>query len=185
VVVAGSSPTPTVTTAATGATVGTTPAARPAVTAAGSAAGVTAPTPTTPAVVTAGQAGPRGLPGPAGTEVVRAVAGEALSALRVVYADPTDGRVYYADKGTAAHGGRVLGLTLAAAAAGDEVAVQTQGRAQDAGWDWDTAAAPGLFLGSAGAITQGAPATGFVLRVGFVKAADEAFIRIDPPIYLE
>jgi hypothetical protein len=101
----------------------------------------------------------------------------------VVRIDPADGCAYYADSGTPGHAAGVLGLTVSAALPGAPVTVRTFGRVDDSGWAWDTGAAPGLYVGTNGALTQTAPATGFTLRVGFVQAADVAFIRIDPPIY--
>lgn len=131
-------------------------------------------------VLELGVPGPQGPPGDAqGTTLV---AGEALSALRVVRADPATGRAFYADAGTAAHAGLAVGLTLTSGALGAPVTVLTAGLAQDANWAWDVS--PGadrrLYLGANGLLGQGPPGGGaaFVQRVGVVASATSAVVRV-------
>jgi hypothetical protein len=123
-----------------------------------------------------------GIQGPPGTGAVQSVAGEALSALRVVYADPADGRAYYADNGTLSHAASLIGVTTAAVTAGDTVDIQASGYLTDSNWSWDTDGDPALYLGTNGAIVQGAPGGAFVAPVGFVVSPTKIFIRIHQSI---
>jgi hypothetical protein len=92
--------------------------------------------------------------------------------------------VRYADKDSVSHAGRVLGLTLGAAALDADVSIQTLGPVEDSGWSWSTGSDPTLFVGDNGALVQGTPPAGsFVLPVGFVMSATKAFIRIGTPVF--
>lgn len=88
----------------------------------------------------------------------------------VVYADPSD-----------TTGGLVLGLSLAAAPAGENVRILTAGRVQDAG----IVLTPGLpvFLGPSGTLTHDAPSSGWLVCVGVSGTSDELFLNIGPAIW--
>ena len=136
-------------------------------------------------VVRAVEVGVQGPQGPAGVQTAIYTAGQALSALRVVRADPATGRVVYADAGTSADAGLAMGLTTTSAANNAEVQVLTQGKLTDSGWTWDVS--PGadrrLYLGSAGAVVQGAPSgVQFVQPVGVVTGATSVLVRVGPSV---
>lgn len=69
-----------------------------------------------------GPPGPRGIPGPA----EQRKAGETLSALRAVY--EADGAVYLLDPAVETQALAFLGITITAAAEGEDITVQTMAR---------------------------------------------------------
>lgn len=127
--------------------------------------------------------GRQGPPGPSrlANTVVHFPAASALSGHRAVVLNDL-GQAIYADHRTLAHAGKILGVTLNAAAAGELIAIQTYGRLSEASWTW-TLDAP-VFVGADGLLTQSAPNTGFVVTVGFPLSATELFIDISMPIEL-
>lgn len=128
----------------------------------------------------AGRRGQQGIPGPAGGQSFQRLAGETLSALRLVY--ELDGEVFALDSGDADHIDMLLGITLTAAAAGEPVNVQRSGVIDDAGWSWT----PGLvWLGVDGRLTQTPPADGFDVLIGAATSATRITLNITDPIELE
>lgn len=111
-------------------------------------------------------------------EVAR-VAGATLGGHRLLAPDGSGG-VIYADPSDDT-GGRVIGLSLAAAPAGDNIRILTAGRVQDSG----IILTPGLpvFLGSSGTLTHTPPSAGWLALVGMAGEADELFLNIAPPIW--
>lgn len=134
-------------------------------------------------VVTVGEQGPpgrAGIPGPAGGSAFQRIAGQVLSALRIVYEQ--DGLVYLMSPADADHIDQLLGITLNAAGAGDELNVQRTGELNDASWSW----APGrIWLGAAGSLTQTPPASGFDVLIGAAVSATRIILNIQDPIELE
>ncbi len=130
-------------------------------------------------VVEVGTPGPQG---PAGATSSVLVAGEALSALRVVKADAATGKAVYASTAALSDSGLAVGVTLASAAVGAAVTVQTQGLLTDANWAWDVTGGSDrrLYLGAAGQLVQGPPGGGavFVQPVGVVVGATSIVVRI-------
>lgn len=125
-----------------------------------------------------GKQGIQGEPGPAGGQVLQRVAGETLSALRIVWEDSA-GNVFALDYRNASAVYLLLGLTISAAAMGGQLNIQRAGVVEDAAWTW----APGpLWLGLDGAITQVPPADGFSLLLGFAVSATQIFLDINRPI---
>lgn len=96
------------------------------------------------------------------------IAGEAVGGHRVLVYDAV-GRVVYADSSEASHAGRVVGLSLGAAAEGEAVTVRRLGEVTEPSWSW-TPGAP-LFLGTDGLITETPPATGIVQSIGSAVTA--------------
>ena len=135
------------------------------------------------AVVAAGLRGPKGQPGepgPAGGAAVQRLAGETLSALRIVY--ELDGEVFALDSGDADHIDLLLGITLTAADAGQPVNVQRLGAVDDDAWSWQ----PGrVWLGVAGALTQTPPADGFDVLIGAAVASGRLLLNLQDPLELE
>lgn len=131
-------------------------------------------------VLEQGSQGPPGPPGPAGGAAVQRAAGEALSALRVVY--ELDGQAFTLDYRDAAHIDLLLGITLTSSAAGDPVNIQRSGAITDGFWSW----APGrVYLGAAGALTQLPPDDGYQVLIGAAVAADRLLMNLTDPIELE
>lgn len=124
-----------------------------------------------------GQVGP---PGPAGGAAVQRVAGETLSALRMVY--ELNGQVFLLSAGDAAHIDLLLGLVLTAAPAGAATKIQLFGAVDDAAWAWT----PGpVWLGTNGVLTQAPPTSGFDVRLGTAVSATRVILNIEEPIWLE
>lgn len=80
-----------------------------------------------------------------------------------------------ADNETAAHGGKIRGLTVDTVSAGGTVKVQTYGPARIAGGSF-TAGLP-LWVGTAGALTQTRPTNGRAWKFGHADASDKIFIN--------
>ena len=104
-------------------------------------------------------------------------AAEALSGHRVVTIDG-----YYADKDTAGHKFKILGVTQGAASMGSTAVVTTFGEISNVGWSW-TVASP-VFLSTNGQLTQTAPTTGFRTIIGRPITATSLFVDISEPIAL-
>lgn len=131
-----------------------------------------------------GPPGPPGKDGQGGALVFSYPAAVAISGHRLVMLD-RDARLVYASAGSLAHADRVLGVTTAAAAAGDLVAVQRGGEMTEPSWSW--ALDLPIYLGLDGALTQTPPATPaskFSLVVGVPVTPTTIFINIGFPIAL-
>ena len=132
------------------------------------------------AVSEQGPPGPPGAPGPAGGAAVQRLAGETLSALRVVY--ELNGQVFLLSSADADHIDLLLGLALTAAAAGTATNIQLIGAVDDAAWSWT----PGpIWLGTNGALTQTPPASGFDVRLGAAVSATRVILNIEEPVWLD
>lgn len=129
-----------------------------------------------------GPAGEVGPPGPAGGEVVVLPAAIDLGGHRVVRSSA--GNVGYADAYDADHGDDVLGISLGAAAVGDDVQVRVGGLITEPSWAW-TPEEP-IFVGAEGIPTQTAPLdAAFLLVVGFAVTSTSMRVRIESPIYTD
>ncbi|SDJ61660.1 hypothetical protein [Pseudomonas indica] len=127
-----------------------------------------------------GPPGPAGEPGPEGGTSLQRLAGEVLSALRVVY--ELDGVVRILDYRDAAHIDLLLGITLTAADPGIPVNVQRTGVIEDNSWTWT----PGpVWLGTNGDLTQIPPADGYDVLLGAAMSATRITLDLQPPIQLE
>lgn len=132
------------------------------------------------AVSDQGPPGPPGAPGPAGGAAVQRLAGESLSALRMVY--ELDGQVFVLSSADAAHIDLLLGLALTAAPAGNATNIQLIGAVDDAAWSWT----PGpIWLGINGALTQTPPASGFDVRLGAAVSATRVILNIEEAVRLD
>lgn len=126
-----------------------------------------------------GQEGPQGIPGPAGGTAVARVAGETLSALRVVY--EIDGEVFLLDSTDDVHIDQLLGLTITSGNASENVNVQLVGAVDDASWSWT----PGrVYLGANGFLTQTPPDAGYLVLVGYAVSATRLILNIQDNIEL-
>ncbi|UCP00108.1 hypothetical protein LF844_09930 [Metapseudomonas lalkuanensis] len=127
-----------------------------------------------------GPPGPQGIPGPAGGSSLQCLAGEVVSALRVLY--ELDGEVFALDYRDAAHIDLLLGVSLTAAEAGQLLNVQRTGVIEDGGWSWQ----PGrIWLGIDGQLTQTSPVDGFDVLLGAAVSATRITLNIQDPIDLE
>lgn len=141
------------------------------------------PTPPT-VVVTRGVQGVRGLqglPGQAGASYLTYLADGALGGQRVVRAT-TAGKVGYVDPSDPAQAHAAIGLTMGAAADGEDINVQFSGEMSEPGWTW-TANQP-VFVGANGVPTQTPPATGFQAVIGVATSVTAMAIQIKSPIVL-
>lgn len=110
---------------------------------------------------------------PSGTSDITLIAGQNLSALRVVTMD-AGGQAIYASNTTLANA-TVLGVTTTAATAGTSVTIATSGLITDNSWTWTKGP---VFLGTNGTLTQIAPSNGAVL-VNVARALTPTTIQID------
>lgn len=127
-----------------------------------------------------GPRGPRGEPGSPGGVVFEAVAGETLSALRVVY--EMGGEVFaLSPNDDESVVDLMYGLTTTAANMGGEISVQRGGVITDASWSF----VPGpVWLGTGGSLTQVAPVDDYDLRVGTALSATKLLLDFEYPIDL-
>lgn len=144
---------------------------------------VIAPTDVAPMVVAHGNQGPPGIQGQPGVTaglLLSRIAGQPLSAHRVVFQDDADNRVRYVDP-QADSIAEVLGITTTAtSASGEIVYVQSAGELNDPSF----AFLPGpVFVGANGVLTQDPPTTGAALQVGVATTLTALLIRIQQPIY--
>jgi len=119
---------------------------------------------------------------PVGGEAAVRIAGETISALRMVY--ERDGSVYLLDPTDpySEDPQFALGVAVTAAQPGDTVAVQRSGTIDDAGWTWT----PGLvFVGPQGRLVQTPPTSGWELVVGFAPEETRLNLDIDEPVLLD
>lgn len=121
--------------------------------------------------------GQRGAAGADGSQTVLATAGEALSGHRLVVLDDS-GEAVYADSSTTGHAGRILGMTIGAAAAGTTATIRTFGEVSGL-----SGLTPGslLFATTTGHVSHTAPATGFVQIVGHAVTATRIIIDLQQP----
>lgn len=133
-------------------------------------------------IVARGPKGDKGDPGDASGAMVQR-ADVVLGGHRVVRSVGGD-RVGYASAADPMHGDDTVGITLNAAAAGDEVTVVVFGPVAYGGWAW-TPGAP-VFLSTDGLLTQTPPeplVAAFVQCVGHARDATTLYVAIDPPVY--
>lgn len=124
-------------------------------------------------------AGSTPIPMPSAGEGVTRKAGEALSALRVVY--ESQGQVFLLDPLDDRHIDGLLGLTVTAAQVGEDVIVQRNGTLDNSGWIWQEGL---VFLGAQGQLTQVPPVAGWELVVGNAPSGTRLNIDFDEPVDL-
>lgn len=127
-----------------------------------------------------GPPGRQGIPGPAGGSALQRLAGEVLSALRVVY--ELDDKAFILDPADGDHVALILGITLTAADIGNPLDIQRSGAIEDSTWRWQ----PGrVWLGAGGSITQTPPVTGYFVQLGAAVSATRIILNLQDPIELE
>lgn len=131
-----------------------------------------------------GVPGPRGLPGPPGGATLEFIAGTAVGGHRAVVLD-ANGELAYASAANLAHMGRLVGITLGAADAGANCAVQNFDQIEEPSWAWDITKP--VYLADNGMLTQQlptAPALKFSMVVGFPISSTSLFVNLREPIIL-
>jgi hypothetical protein len=124
--------------------------------------------------------GEPGLDGISGEAILReAVAGAALGGHRAVYVEA--GVANYASADNATSAAMCVGITRAAAVQGAAALIITAGLITEPSWSW--AAGP-VYLGINGALTQTAPTSGSLVRIGIATSPIEVDVRVEPPIQL-
>ena len=111
-----------------------------------------------------------------------AIAGQSISALKIVYTDPATGKLFYADKNDVATVKSLLGMATQAGDENEEINVITSGVIIDAHWNWNMAGNVSLFLNSNGDIVQGAPNGSVSVRIGYAITATSIMVRLGEPI---
>lgn len=107
---------------------------------------------------------------------VSLLASGAISALRAIVADDGTGR--YPNTAIASDAGKVVGISVTAAADGEPFEVLTDGEWADASWSWT----PGpVFCGADGVLTQ-TPPSGWVLEVGRALSATRLTVDVKTPL---
>lgn len=109
---------------------------------------------------------------------VKKLASTALSGHRAMILN-SDGRLAYASNNNPAHRGRVIGISLNAAASGDLIEVQTHSDVVEPSWNWNLGLP--IFLGQDGYLTQTAPTSAtalFIQTIGFPVSPTSMFVDI-------
>lgn len=114
--------------------------------------------------------------GPAGSVGYTGVAGEDLSGQRVVTA--RDGLLYYADQASDVD---IAGITTGAALAGESVTLVPMGKVTEPSWAWTKGA---VYLGTNGHLTQEAPMTGYLVRLGWAMDAHTILLQPEQALKL-
>jgi hypothetical protein len=131
--------------------------------------------------IMAGQRGGQGRPGTdsgGGVQTIVRLAGETISALRIVYesqaqvfkTDPSTETVYQS-----------LGLAITSASPGAELTIQTQGFIDDSSWSWTEGF---VWCGADGTLTQTPPTSGWDFIIGFATSATRLYIDLNEPVLL-
>jgi hypothetical protein len=129
-----------------------------------------------------GLIGIQGAPGDDGASELIGIAGEDISALRVVRKNPATGLIEYADKDSITDVSTVVGISKTSAVNGLSLIIQYAGELVDPGWNWPTNGNLELFLGSNGALVTTAPVVGYCLRIASISGATKININISEPI---
>jgi len=130
-------------------------------------------------VVTSDTAGPQGAPGSSGSSDFSVIAGQAVSAGRLVTV--TAAGAFYFDGTDLAEYGKLVGITKNAAALGDTVNVAVSGEVTLVGAGYTPGAR--FWAGVNGTLLTTPPVTGMIIPVGYAIDADNINIQITS--YLE
>ena len=127
-----------------------------------------------------GGTGPAGPPGPAGGAMLGLPANGAISGHKAVCNN--NGSAIYADSSDTTTAHTFVGISYNAAADGDTVSIVTAGPTTETSWDW-TPQQP-VYVGIGGNLTQTAPTSGYIRRIGFAQNATTIFVQPSQPIIL-
>lgn len=111
--------------------------------------------------------------------LVRRIAGDTVSALRVVFEDETG--IAHLDPTDDDQVAALIGISITAGEEGAEIRVRTSGTIDDAGWSWT----PGfVFAGADGTLTQTPPVAGWEIVIGYAPSATRLNLTFDEPVLL-
>lgn len=110
------------------------------------------------------------------------VAGETLSALRVVRFDPVSGKVFYASSSSLNDMFKIVGVTATAANFNENVKVITAGYLTDQSWNWSLDKP--IFFGANGQLTQ-TPGSEFIQAIAMPMKSDRILVSIESPIRID
>jgi len=108
--------------------------------------------------------------------IVEIAAGTNLNGHRAIAA--VNGAGVHADKTNPAHRGLTRGISTGAVVEDDIARLQTYGPMREPSWSWT----PGLpiYVGSAGALTQTAPTSGWLQQIAVADSPTQIFIDLQP-----
>lgn len=133
-----------------------------------------------PVIVMAGIRGAVGKEGQsAAIEDITAIAGETISALKVVYL--LEGNAYTLDPNDEQHIFLLAGISLNTANQGQPLKIKRLGKITDRFLNFNLGR---VFLGQNGTITQQIPSDGYSVLLGTANAANTVLLNIDDPIKL-
>lgn len=108
-------------------------------------------------------------------------AGETISALKAVYVNPLDGKIYRASSSTL-QSASVIGITKTAVNQDGTVELIQYGIFQDGFFGFDPAEL--IVLGDNGALTATPPASGYLTRLGRSINGNTILILVETPVQL-
>lgn len=130
------------------------------------------------------EVGMQGISGAATSTEKIEKAGENISAMKVVYINPSDEKVYKASNLDNNSRDTLYGITTTAAATNAAIKVKTFGEVENSGWNWNTSGNKNLFVGTDGNLTQTPPVSGYSARIGFVKSATKIWFDFTDVVIL-
>lgn len=110
-----------------------------------------------------------------GTGLITVETGEDIEALTAVYI--LNGIAFKSDKTDLYKTAGCIGVTTTSALNGNDINIQTSGQISDVGWNWANSTNPSVWLGIDGALTQSAPTTGYLRRIGTATSATAMIIQ--------
>lgn len=129
-----------------------------------------------------------GIPGPAGSSAesvpLSLLAGESISALKAVYVDSTNGKLFLCDSSDADSSLGFIGISTNSGGVDSAILVAYNGLMEDSSWTWDISIGYHLYLAAGGAITQMAPVSGVSYVIGTVVSGTKILINPMSPIIL-
>jgi hypothetical protein len=128
-----------------------------------------------------GQRGAQGRPGTdtgGGIQSITRIAGETISALKVVF--ESQAKAYLVDPSTESVL-QALGVSLTTGSADAELVIQTQGFIDDLAWSWTEGL---VWCGPGGVLTQVPPIDGWDFVIGFATSPTRLYIDLNVPVLL-
>lgn len=115
-------------------------------------------------------------------EQKRAIAGQTIGAFRVIIM-AEDGKVYYASKNNSSHYEKVIGITLEKKKTDRFIFYKSLGTIENPKWSLNIG--DNYFLSTNGNITNNAPSTGFIQKIGTAIDSKTLSIDIEDAINIE
>jgi len=120
----------------------------------------------------------QGPPGKDGNPLLKKICATNISGHKAVTVD-NSGKVIYADNSIPSHATKVVGVTITAGLANQEVTIVPNGEIIEPTFNW----LPDIpvFLGPNGLLTQTVPTAGFILMLGFPTSQTSMVVDIKAP----